>query len=141
MAKFRPFKLLLLTAITLWGAFFRLYRIDSLPPGETYDPAFYGLDALAILQGERPIFFETNFGREALFSYLVAACVAVFGVGSLAIHLASAIVGPLSYGGITYLSGGNHRLALLSTVAFFALGLVLLATVNEKRGQAAALAA
>ncbi len=61
-----------------------------------------------------------------------------FGLWGLASKFA-AIVGPLSYGGITYLSGGDHRLALLSTVAFFVLGLVLLATVNEKRGQAAAL--
>ncbi len=63
-----------------------------------------------------------------------------FGLWGLASKFA-AIVGPLSYGGITYLSGGDHRLAILSTVAFFALGLVLLATVNEKRGQAAALVA
>jgi 4-amino-4-deoxy-L-arabinose transferase-like glycosyltransferase len=86
----------LLTAVTLLGAWFRLYRIDVLPPGETYDPAYYGLDALAILRGERPIFFETNFGREALFSYLVAAWVAVLGVGSQAIHVASAVVGILT---------------------------------------------
>jgi hypothetical protein len=83
-------------AITLLGAAFRLYKIDSLPPGETYDPAFYGLDALAILQGERPIYLESNFGREVMFSYLVASCVAVLGVGSLAIHVASAIAGILA---------------------------------------------
>lgn len=63
-----------------------------------------------------------------------------FGLWGLASKFA-AIVGPLSYGGITYVSGGDHRLAILSTVVFFALGLMLLATVNEKRGQAAALAA
>lgn len=62
-----------------------------------------------------------------------------FGLWGLASRFA-AIVGPLSYGGITYVSGGDHRLAILSTAAFFALGLVLLATVNERRGQAAALA-
>jgi 4-amino-4-deoxy-L-arabinose transferase-like glycosyltransferase len=66
---------------------------DVLPPGETYDPAYYGLDALAILRGEMPIYFETNYGREPLFSYLVAACVALLGVGSTAIHVASAVVG------------------------------------------------
>lgn len=50
----------------------------------------------------------------------------------------SAIVGPLSYGVINYLSNGNHRLSLLSTLTFFILGLVLLAKVNESRGKAAA---
>jgi hypothetical protein len=95
-ARFRTWKPFLALAITLLGAFLRLYRIDSLPPGETYDPAFYGLDALAILRGERPIFLETNFGREPLFSYLVAAWVAILGVGSQAIHVASAAVGILT---------------------------------------------
>lgn len=54
------------------------------------------MDALAILQGERPVFLATNFGREALFSYLVAACFAVLGSGALAIHVTSAIVGILT---------------------------------------------
>jgi MFS transporter, UMF1 family len=61
-----------------------------------------------------------------------------FGLWGLAGKLA-AIVGPLCYGLITYLSAGNHRLAILSTVSFFAVGLILLATVNERRGRAAAL--
>ena len=49
----------------------------------------------------------------------------------------SAIIGPLSYGVLNSLSGGDHRAALLSTLAFFILGLVLLLTVNEQRGIAA----
>ncbi len=60
-----------------------------------------------------------------------------FGLWGLAIKLA-AIIGPLSYGLITYLSHGDHRLAIFSTNAFFIVGLVLLLTVNEKRGRAAA---
>jgi UMF1 family MFS transporter len=50
----------------------------------------------------------------------------------------SAIVGPLSYGLINYWSDGNHRLSLLSTLAFFIIGLALLSKVNESRGKAAA---
>lgn len=53
----------------------------------------------------------------------------------------SAIAGPLSYGLINYLSHGNHRLSLLSTLVFFAAGLLLLTKVNEKRGKAAAIEA
>lgn len=53
----------------------------------------------------------------------------------------SAIVGPLSYGLINYLSHGNHRLSLLSTLVFFVIGLLLLTKVNEKRGKAAAVEA
>jgi UMF1 family MFS transporter len=51
----------------------------------------------------------------------------------------SAIVGPLSYGLINYLSHGNHRLSLVSTVVFFIVGLLLLGKVNESRGKIAAM--
>ena len=59
-----------------------------------------------------------------------------FGLWGLAGKLA-AIVGPVTYGVITWVSRGDHRLALLSTGAFFVAGLVLLLTVNESRGRAA----
>ena len=51
----------------------------------------------------------------------------------------SAIIGPLTYGLINYLSDGNHRLSLMSTCVFFILGLVALTQVKEARGKAAAL--
>ncbi len=60
-----------------------------------------------------------------------------FGLWGLAGKLA-AVIGPLVYGLVTWFSGGNHRLALLSTTAFFIAGLALLATVDERRGRAAA---
>lgn len=53
----------------------------------------------------------------------------------------SAIVGPLSYGLVNYLTQGNHRLSLLSTLVFFILGLLALTQVNEARGKAAVLLA
>ena len=63
-----------------------------------------------------------------------------FGLWGLAMHLAT-IVGPLTYGAISWLSGGDQRLALLSTLSFFILGLLLLSSVNEQRGRQAAAAA
>ena len=60
-----------------------------------------------------------------------------FGLWGFATKLA-AIVGPLSYGFITYLTHGNQRLALLATVIFFVAGLAVLLSVNEKRGRASA---
>jgi UMF1 family MFS transporter len=47
----------------------------------------------------------------------------------------AAIFGPMSYSLVTYLSGGNYRTALLSTLAFFVLGLVILFMVKEDRGR------
>lgn len=57
-----------------------------------------------------------------------------FGLWGMATKL-SAIIGPLTYGGMIYLYEGDHRIALLSTLVFFILGLMFLATVNEKRGR------
>jgi len=62
-----------------------------------------------------------------------------FGLWTFATRL-SAIVGPITYGLVTLWTGGNHRLAILSTAVFFVLGLVLLMPVNMARGSAAAAA-
>ncbi len=61
-----------------------------------------------------------------------------FGLWGLSVKL-SAIIGPMTYGLVTYLSGSNYRLALLSTLMFFILGLIIVFFVNEKRGREQAL--
>ncbi|MDO8778448.1 MAG: MFS transporter [Burkholderiaceae bacterium] len=61
-----------------------------------------------------------------------------FGLWTFATRLAS-IIGPLSYGAITWLTGGNQRIAILSTSILFIAGLLLLIPVNVKRGREAAL--
>jgi UMF1 family MFS transporter len=61
-----------------------------------------------------------------------------FGLWGLAGKLA-AVIGPLVYGLVTFITHGNHRQALLSTCVFFIAGLLLLLTVNERRGRAAAM--
>jgi UMF1 family MFS transporter len=63
-----------------------------------------------------------------------------YGLWTFAIRLAS-IVGPLTYGAITWATGGNQRLAIMSTAVLFVIGLVVLAKVDVARGRAAALAA
>jgi MFS transporter, UMF1 family len=63
-----------------------------------------------------------------------------YGLWTFAVRL-SAVIGPLTYGLVTLLTDGNHRLAILSTGLFFVLGLILLAKVNMERGEAAAKAA
>lgn len=60
-----------------------------------------------------------------------------YGLWTFAIRL-SAIFGPVTYGLITLLSAGNHRLAIFGTGLFFVLGLVLLRRVNVQRGITAA---
>jgi len=81
----------------------------------------------------------TQAGGRALIGQLtpVARSGEFFGLWGLANRVA-AIADPLSYGVISWLSGGDHRLAILSTLAFFLVGLVLLARVDEAQGKAAA---
>ncbi len=62
-----------------------------------------------------------------------------FGLWSFATKLAS-IIGPLSYGGITWMTGGNQRIAILATAGLFVAGLLLLLPIDMARGRAAALA-
>ena len=60
-----------------------------------------------------------------------------FGLWGLAVKLAS-ILGPLTYGMVTWLSAGDHRLAMLITGAFFVGGLALLWGVDAARGRQSA---
>ena len=60
-----------------------------------------------------------------------------FGLWSFATNLA-VVVGPLTYGLITLLTGGNHRMAILSTSLFFVGGLWLLVPIDMARGKHAA---
>ena len=72
----------------------------------------------------------------ALVAYLspAARSAEFFGLWGVAIRLA-AILGPLSYGAVTWITAGNHRLAILVTGVFFAVSLVILAGVDERRGR------
>lgn len=60
-----------------------------------------------------------------------------YGLWGFATRLAS-IVGPITYGAVTWMTAGNHRLAILTTGVFFVAGAGILATVDERRGGAAA---
>ncbi len=60
-----------------------------------------------------------------------------YGLWTFATRLAS-IIGPLTYGAITWATGGNQRVAILSTAVLFVFGLLALIPVNVARGRAAA---
>lgn len=60
-----------------------------------------------------------------------------YGLWAFATRLA-AVIGPLTYGLVTWATDGNHRLAILITGLFFVAGLVLLARIDVPRGMRAA---
>ena len=72
----------------------------------------------------------------ALVAYLAPAerSAEFFGLWGVATRLA-AILGPLTYGAVTWITAGNHRLAILLTGVFFVVSLAILAFVDERRGR------
>jgi UMF1 family MFS transporter len=48
------------------------------------------------------------------------------------------VIGPLTYGLITWVTDNNHRLAILATGLYFVAGLLVLARVDVERGLRAA---
>lgn len=61
-----------------------------------------------------------------------------FGLWGLAVKLSS-ILGPITYGLVTWISRGDHRLAMLITGSYFLAGLAILFGVDPRRGRRAAL--
>ena len=61
-----------------------------------------------------------------------------FGLWGLAVKAAS-IFGPLTYGAVTWIFVGDHRLGILAVGAYFVVGLILLIGIDVERGRRAAL--
>ncbi|MFZ9480770.1 MAG: MFS transporter, partial [Burkholderiaceae bacterium] len=56
-----------------------------------------------------------------------------FGLWGVAVNL-SAILGPMTYGWVTWITNNAHRVAMLVTGGFFLIGLLLLLRVDFDRG-------
>jgi UMF1 family MFS transporter len=54
---------------------------------------------------------------------------------------AASIFGPLTYGAVTWIFAGDHRLGILAVGAYFVVGLALLPGLDMERGRRAALEA
>lgn len=105
-----------IVAVTL---FFRLYRLESVPPEMTSDHAEKLMDVYDIVNGQYSIFFPRNTGREPLYIYLSAWIAGFAGISFLAIKIA-AVIGGLLMLPYLYLLGkemGSARIGLLA-VAF-----------------------
>lgn len=57
-----------------------------------------------------------------------------FGLWGFAVKLSS-ILGPVTYGVVSWMSSGDHRLAMLLTGSYFVVGLLILMGVNVRRGR------
>jgi len=83
---------------------------------------------------------STQSAGRALVGYLSppARTAEFFGLWGLAVKFSS-ILGPLTYGVVTWVTHGDHRSAMLATGVFFAIGLAILAGLDAARGRKAAL--
>ena len=84
---------LIVVGIIALSAWFRFYDIKGYPSGLFPDEAANGEDIMMIFAGDVRPFYPRGNGREALFFYLQAAAVKLFGVGHWQMHVAAGAVG------------------------------------------------
>lgn len=111
-----------LLAILALAAFFRFYRLDQLPGEMGSDQAEKLLDVYDVLNGQRPIFFPRNTGREMVQFYLTAGIIRLTGleIGHLPLKLGTALTSLLTVP-FVYLLGRElygRGAALLATALF-----------------------
>ncbi len=87
------------------AGFFRLWQLDSIPPGLWPDEAINANTALQILDtGKFQVFYPENHGREGLFFLLISFAFSVFGVSLWSFKIISALAGILTVFGLYLLA-------------------------------------
>ncbi len=85
---------IILIGIVVVAAFFRFYQLADLPPGLHPDEAANGLDIFRMIDNhDFRVLYNTNGPREALFFYLQAIFVLIFGNSIMALRVAPALIG------------------------------------------------
>ena len=84
-------------AIILAGALARWADFGAMSSMLHHDEAYYGIDAVSLLQAPRLTpFFPDNYGRESGWMYVLTPFVGVFGATPFALRLAATSVGILT---------------------------------------------
>lgn len=95
------FEIIILVLIVLLGLFLRVYKLDSIPPGLTWDEAGLGYNAYSISQTLKdeygnflPLTLK-SFGdyKPALYSYLIIPFMLILGLNEIAVRLPSVLSG------------------------------------------------
>jgi 4-amino-4-deoxy-L-arabinose transferase-like glycosyltransferase len=114
----RAFSLLIL----LVAVFFRLWRLEGVPPGLTHDEANNVHDAVGVLEGVRPFYFPVAQGKEPLYPYSVAALMALLGRSPWVMRLTSVLWGVLM---VVMTYGWTRRVFDRATALLTAAGLAV----------------
>lgn len=116
----RTFFWFILVAVTLLGAFLRLYALDRIPLGLYPDEAMNGTDALTAAEtGNYELFYPDNFGREGLYINLQALAIRLLGPTLPALKLPSALFGTLAVLGTGLLAWELFRSRYAALIAAF----------------------
>ncbi|MCH7580085.1 MAG: glycosyltransferase family 39 protein [Chloroflexi bacterium] len=111
-------EVVLFLAVIAVGIFFRLYRLDSIPPGLNHDAAWNGLHAIRITNGlDFAPYVAEAWGRETMFHYMVALSQLLFGQTQFAIQITAVTIGIATLGAFYLLMRRlfDTRLALIAT--------------------------
>jgi 4-amino-4-deoxy-L-arabinose transferase-like glycosyltransferase len=86
------------------GIFFRIWQLDSAPPGLQYDEAYNGVDAIkAFESNDYKVFYQDNNGREGFYINALALSLKSFGINNFSLRLISALFGILTLVGFFFL--------------------------------------
>jgi hypothetical protein len=116
-----PRKILPVLAAIALVVFFRVYRLEEVPPQMVSDHAEKLLDVWDILQGQTAVFFTRNTGREGLQMYLTAAIIRLTGLelNFLSMKIGTVLAGLLTLPYIYLLGnevGGRRRAGLMAVL-------------------------
>lgn len=111
--------LFLLLVILLIAAFFRIWKLNEIPPGLYPDVAINGTQAFETLKTRSfKLFYPENNGREGLIMWLIALSFWIFGVSIWSLKIVAAIFGILTVLGLFFLTKelfNNENLGLLAS--------------------------
>ncbi|MFQ6049678.1 MAG: ArnT family glycosyltransferase [Candidatus Paceibacterales bacterium] len=93
--------LIFLLIIIAVASFFRLPKLDSIPPGLYPDEAINGNEAIT---NPGQVFYPENNGREGLFINLIHLSFSIFGISIWSLRLVSAVIGILTVLGLYLLT-------------------------------------
>jgi len=96
---------LLFIIVLIVASFFRLYNLDTTPPGLYPDEAMNGNNAAAVVEGgHASVFYPENNGREGLFVNIEALSLILFGIhAAWVLRLVSALFGILTIAGMFWM--------------------------------------
>ncbi|MBC7228000.1 MAG: glycosyltransferase family 39 protein [Thermoflexales bacterium] len=106
--------------LVLLGALLRWWAIGPMSNMLSYDEAYYGLDALSLIEHPRLTpFLPANHGRESLWCYILIPFITIWGARPFALRLAAALVGILTLATMYRFSAEilNRRAAFWTTLA------------------------